>query len=85
MMVNSARSFAVILVAMLVVLVSSEQVQAQRRPFGRRFQDTLKVGDKAPDFTLKKLDSKKGGKGETVTLSSFQGKKPVVLFFGSYT
>ena len=35
----------------------------------------LKVGDTAPDFTL---PSTAGG---TVTLSSFQGKKPVVLAF----
>ena len=93
-MVNSARSLTVILVAMLVVLVSSEQVQAQRRQSKKsdarsselsrrnRFKDKLKVGDKAPNFTLKKLNSKKK---ETVTLSGFQGKKPVVLVFGSYT
>jgi len=35
----------------------------------------LKVGDAAPDFTL---PSTAGG---TVTLSSFRGKKPVVLAF----
>ena len=93
-MVNSARSFAVILVAMIVVLVSSEQVQAQKQQSKKgvkkssslsrrfRFKDTLKVGDKAHDFTLKKLNSKKK---KTVTLSGFQGKKPVVLVFGSYT
>jgi len=36
---------------------------------------TLKVGDKAPDFTL--IDHK----DQAVTLSSFQGKKHVVLIF----
>ncbi len=35
----------------------------------------LKIGDKAPDFTLK------SSTGETVTLSGFYGKKNVVLFF----
>ena len=35
----------------------------------------LKVGDKAPDFTLFNQD------GEPVTLSSFKGKNVVVLFF----
>ncbi|MBE0539683.1 MAG: peroxiredoxin [Ignavibacterium sp.] len=35
----------------------------------------LKVGDKAPDFTLTNQD------GETVSLSSFRGKNVVVLFF----
>ena len=37
--------------------------------------ETLKVGDSAPDFTLKDQD------GNTVTLSSFRGKKNVVLIF----
>ena len=35
----------------------------------------LKVGDKAPDFTLPSTT------GENISLSQFQGKKPVVLFF----
>lgn len=35
----------------------------------------LKVGDKAPDFTLFNQD------GEPVSLSSFKGKNVVVLFF----
>ena len=39
-----------------------------------------RVGDKAPDFTLKSPDGK-----QTVTLSKLIGKKPVVLVFGSYT
>src|SRR3990172_3766573 len=35
----------------------------------------IKVGGKAPDFTLQ------SNKGESVTLSEFFGKKKVVLFF----
>jgi len=35
----------------------------------------LKVGDKAPDFTLP------SSTGEKISLSQFRGKKPVVLFF----
>ncbi len=35
----------------------------------------LKIGDKAPDFTLK------SSTGEGITLSQFFGKKNVVLFF----
>ena len=35
----------------------------------------LKAGDKAPDFTLSSTT------GEKISLSQFQGKKPVVLFF----
>ena len=38
------------------------------------------VGQDAPDFDLKALHEEK-----TVKLSSFRGKKPVVLVFGSYT
>jgi hypothetical protein len=45
-----------------------------------RQPDKLKPNDKAPDFTL----PDPSGKSE-VTLSSFQGKKPVVLIFGSCT
>jgi hypothetical protein len=40
----------------------------------------LQVGDNAPDFNLEAQD-----KSGSVQLSSFQGKKPVVLVFGSYT
>ena len=47
---------------------------------GERYTDKLKVGDPAPDFTLADPSGKK-----KVTLSSFEGKKPVVLIFGSYT
>jgi len=40
----------------------------------------LKVGNNAPDFSLQTFD-----KSSQVQLSSFRGKKPVVLVFGSYT
>jgi hypothetical protein len=50
---------------------------------GKRQADdgtSLIKGEFAPDFTLKSLD------GKSVTkLAEFRGKKPVVLFFGSYT
>lgn len=45
-----------------------------------RQPDLLKVGEQAPDFTLKSPNGKK-----EVALSSFKGKKPVALVFGSYT
>jgi peroxiredoxin len=35
----------------------------------------LKVGDKAPDFTLSSTT------GDKISLSQFRGEKPVVLFF----
>jgi hypothetical protein len=47
---------------------------------GERQPEKLKVGDAAPDFTLADPSGKK-----EVKLSSFQGKKPVVLIFGSCT
>jgi peroxiredoxin len=40
----------------------------------------LAVGDTAPDFKLSQLNTK-----DTVQLSSFSNKRPVVLIFGSYT
>ena|SRR5438105_4703444 len=40
----------------------------------------LQPGQSAPDFSLGALD-----KSATVQLSSFRGKEPVVLVFGSYT
>jgi peroxiredoxin len=41
---------------------------------------TPKAGDPAPDFTLFDVTGTK-----SVTLSDFQGKKPVALVFGSFT
>ena len=41
---------------------------------------TLKVGDPAPDFTVKTLDSK-----TPVKLASLWDDKPAVLVFGSFT
>ena len=39
-----------------------------------------RAGDMAPDFTLYDVDGQ-----NPVTLSSFRGKKPVALVFGSFT
>ncbi len=38
------------------------------------------VGEQAPDFTLETRDG-----GESIRLSRFQGDRPVVLVFGSWT
>jgi len=40
----------------------------------------LRVGDRAPDFSLATSDKK-----ARVVLSSFRDQRPVVLVFGSYT
>ena len=45
-----------------------------------RSEGSLWPGDVAPDFTLEP----RGG-GPAVTLSSFRGRAPVALVFGSYT
>lgn len=41
---------------------------------------TARVGEMAPDFTLRTVDRK-----AEVSLASFRGQRPVVLVFGSYT
>jgi hypothetical protein len=41
---------------------------------------SLRVGDPAPDFELITRDRR-----QSVRLSDFRGKQPVVLIFGSYT
>ena len=45
-----------------------------------RVASRLNVGDKAPAFSLKPTDG-----GEPISLSQFEGEKPVVLVFGSIT
>lgn len=68
-----------------VLPVICQPVFAQQR-LGRpqrgdfRMASTVRVGDKAPDFKLKAKDGSR-----EVALSSFRGKKPVVLIFGSFT
>lgn len=52
-----------------------QEISESRKPV-----DGPAVGQDAPDFALKALHGEK-----TVELSSFRGKKPVVLIFGSYT
>jgi len=53
-------------------------------PFESMWKDArrghLNVGDEAPDFTLPLLDH-----SARVSPSSFRGREPVVLIFGSYT
>jgi cytochrome oxidase Cu insertion factor (SCO1/SenC/PrrC family) len=71
-----SRRFAVgCFVAAMAVLSFARAQQPSRRPM----PGDLKVGDAAPDFTIKDIDGKVG-----TTLSKLQGK-PVVLIFGSCT
>ena len=69
-----------------ILLLSVETIVAQNRGSSSRWrrdrmpETRLKVGDMAADFTLQTPDSRK-----KVSLSSYRGKRPVVLVFGSYT
>lgn len=58
------------LVLAIALAASAVQGQTPQAP-----QTTLKVGDTAPDFTLRDTE------GNDVTLSSFRGKKNVVVAF----
>ena len=58
-----------------------ERPRAERaRRRGMQNEKQLAVGDMAPTFKLKSLDGK-----EETDLEKFRSKKPVVLFFGSYS
>ena len=46
---------------------------------------SVQVGESAPDFSLPWLPPSGEGQGETLTLSSHRGERPVALIFGSYT
>lgn len=69
----------ILTLAILLSLAASLSAQkAKRGP-----DNAPKAGSDAPDLTLFRLADKE--KKEPVKLSSFEGKKPVVLVFGSYT
>lgn len=53
---------------------------AKRDPEQARRLAGVAEGEPAPDFTLERVDG-----GAPVTLSSFRGRQPVALIFGSYT
>ncbi len=66
-------SCASLVFLMMATLASAPAAQS-------RVEGALKVGDIAPDFSLEAR-----GSGGSVSLSSFKGKSPVALVFGSYT
>jgi cytochrome oxidase Cu insertion factor (SCO1/SenC/PrrC family) len=68
-------SIAVLLVLVLAaMLVPCASAQEKPKPAPMK----LKVGDMAPDFTLKYYD---GAKLHDISLKEFRGKKNVVLAF----
>ncbi|MBI3462954.1 MAG: redoxin domain-containing protein [Planctomycetes bacterium] len=70
------RSLFRFFVASLLLSIASADAWAQPR---QPRQGDLRVGDSAPDFTVKDMHGR-----ESVTLSRLRGK-PVVLIFGSCT
>jgi len=70
----------VLLALLLAAAPALAQRNEGRRAGDQRVDSKLRVGDPAPDFTLKTKDGSR-----QVQLSSFKGKRPVVLVFGSYT
>ncbi|MDQ3621703.1 MAG: redoxin domain-containing protein [Verrucomicrobiota bacterium] len=77
-MMKALASLAATVAFVALALPASAQQKANKRDL--RMRDTVRVGDEAPDFTLKTQDG-----AREVRLSSFRGKRPVVLVFGSYT
>ena len=61
-------------------VLSSEELP-RRRGGGRSAGAAPAVGDQAPDFDLPLVKDAE----QSIKLSSFRGKKPVALIFGSYT
>ena len=68
------RSSAIVLAAGLALALGSSAATAQQKPPEMK----LKVGDTAPDFTLKYFD---GSDLKDVKLSDYRGKKNVVVAF----
>jgi len=73
--------FAVVIPFVLIAGAQppSEKARAYVKEMGKG-EGTLKAGDVAPDFALRKSKSE-----ESVTLSALRGVRPVALMFGSYT
>ena len=67
------KRLALVICALAVLLSLALPASAQQQPVIAKTH--LKVGDMAPDFKLK------DNNGKTVKLSSFHGKKNVVLAF----
>lgn len=76
---RSSRALVMASLATLMLFSLVTDLSAQRNRRGRD-SGGLKNGQAAPDFKLKSFDG-----DEETKLSDLYAKKPVVLFFGSYT
>jgi thiol-disulfide isomerase/thioredoxin len=76
------KSVKLFLALMSVSFLSTIHAQdmGQRGPNDRIHEGTLRVGEAAPEIQLKNADG-----SHEFKLSSFKGRKAVVLIFGSYT
>ncbi len=78
-LLSSCKSLIFVIAVPCAVLGATKALHAQ--PSRNSRTDTApKVGEMAPTFILESLDRK-----SKTDLASYRGKKPVVLFFGSYT
>jgi len=61
--------------------MSTIKKRQEARVWQKKYDRTApRAGDSAPDFELRDINGE-----DPIRLSSFQGKKPVVLIFGSFT
>jgi hypothetical protein len=67
-------------VAVALWAQAPQEKRAELKQYMAARKDKFQAGDPAPDFRLKV----RGGE-QTVALSSFRGRRPVALVFGSYT
>ncbi|MHC4916061.1 MAG: hypothetical protein ACYTGB_11290 [Planctomycetota bacterium] len=72
-------------VLVLVGLLTASDARAGTRRGRGRVDNSPAVGAEAPDFELVTVKSYLAGKPEKVKLSSFRGKREVVLVLTSYT
>jgi len=92
----SVRAVLLCTIAALLLaptIPAAERPDGQRQPMRKPGGVFLEPGQEAPDLTLPRLavetdkDGNPAGKvsDQKVTVSSFRGKKPVVVIFSSYT
>ena len=65
--------------------ITAEKFDQMQAFFRAREAGVPKPGDRAPEFRLDLLGRNHKRTGDTVSLSSHRGKRPVALIFGSYT